>query len=72
MKKYQIGMYGGKFMPFHKGHKYCIDVACSECEKVYVILFYGGSDEMKILNENHELYLTVEDRVKHLKNLLKN
>ncbi len=71
MKKFKIGMYGGKFMPFHKGHKYCIDVACSECEKVYVILFYGGADEMRILNENHEEYLTVEDRVKHLKNLLK-
>ena len=72
MKKYKIGMYGGKFMPFHKGHKYCIDVAASECEKVYVILFYGGNDELKIRETNHEEYLTVEDRIKHLKKLIKN
>ena len=43
MKKYEIGMYGGKFMPFHKGHNYCIEVAAKECKKVYVILFAGGN-----------------------------
>ena len=59
-------------MPFHKGHKYCIDVASSECEKVYVIIFYGGDDELRILKENHEKYLSLEDRIKHLKKLLKN
>ena len=36
--KYDVGMYGGKFMPLHKGHNYCIKTACSECNKVYVIL----------------------------------
>lgn len=71
MKKYKIGMYGGKFMPFHKGHNYCIEVATSECEKVYVILFYGGADEINILKDNKEEYLTVEDRIKHLKNIVK-
>ena len=53
MKKYKIGMYGGKFMPLHKGHNYCIETAASESEKVYVILFYGGSDELKILENNN-------------------
>ena len=39
-------------MPFHKGHNYCIDVACQECEKVYeertgqkIIREPGESDE---------------------------
>ncbi len=71
MKKFKIGMYGGKFMPFHKGHNYCIEVASSECEKVYVILFHGGNDELNILKENKEKYLTVEDRIKHLKKVIK-
>ena len=66
MKKYKIGMYGGKFMPFHKGHNYCIEVATEECEKVYVILFYGGSDEMNILKANKDEYLSVEERTKRL------
>ena len=59
MKKYKIGMYGGKFMPLHKGHNYCIETACEECEKVYVILFYGGADELRILENNKEEYLSV-------------
>lgn len=56
------GMYGGKFMPFHKGHRYCIEVACDECEKVYVILFYGSTSEMEILKYNKDDYLSVEAR----------
>lgn len=71
LKKYKIGMYGGKFMPFHKGHKYCIDVACSECDKVFVILFYGDSDELEILKYNKDDYLSVKDRKKHLLNICK-
>ena len=70
MKKYKIGMYGGKFMPFHKGHNYCIQVAASECEKLYVIIFHGGVDEMNILKKHKEKYLTVEDRIKHLRKII--
>jgi len=69
MYKYKIGMYGGKFMPLHKGHNYCIETASKECKKVYVILFYGGSDELKILSNNKEEYLSVEDRERHIKNI---
>ena len=72
MKKYGIGMYGGKFMPLHKGHNYCIETAAKECKIVYVILFYGGSDEMKILSQNKEEYLTVETRKEHIENICKN
>ena len=71
MKKYKVGMYGGKFMPLHKGHNYCIERATSECEKVYVILFYGGADELKILEHNKDEYLSVEDREKHMRNICK-
>jgi HTH-type transcriptional repressor of NAD biosynthesis genes len=60
--KYKIGMYGGKFMPFHKGHRYCVETASNECEKVYVILFYGGADEIEILKNNNSNYLSVEIR----------
>lgn len=72
MKKYKIGMYGGKFMPFHKGHSYCISFAAEECEKLYVILFYGSKDEEDILNNNKEDYLSVEDRKKRINKIIKN
>lgn len=66
MKQYKIGMYGGKFLPFHKGHKYCVDIAAQECEKVYVILFWGGADEERILEDHPEEWLSVEERVRQL------
>ena len=58
-------------MPFHKGHNYCVEVASKECETVYVILFYGGTDELNIIKNSKEKYLTVEDRIKHIKALCK-
>ena len=47
-KKFKIGMYGGKFLPFHTGHKFCTDVASKLCEKLYLILFYGGDQEQAV------------------------
>ena len=72
MKKYDTGMYGGKFLPLHKGHNYCIETATKECERVYVILFFGGADEEKVLKNNKEEYLSVEERRKHVINICKN
>lgn len=71
MKQYETGMYGGKFLPLHKGHNYCIETACKECEKVYVILFFGGADEEQVLKNNKEEYLSVEERRKHVINICK-
>jgi HTH-type transcriptional repressor of NAD biosynthesis genes len=71
MKRYQTGMYGGKFMPLHKGHNYCIETACRECQKVYVILFCGGADEEEILKHDKRKYLSVEERKKHVINVCK-
>ena len=62
MKPYHIGMYGGKFLPFHKGHKYCVETAAKECDIVYVILFWGGADEDLIQKEHPDEWLSVEAR----------
>lgn len=71
-KKYKVGMFGGKFMPFHKGHFCCIDVAASQCEKVYVLLFSGGDQENKILINNPGVwYLSIEDRQKHIESAIR-
>ncbi|MBP5224081.1 MAG: adenylyltransferase/cytidyltransferase family protein, partial [Lachnospiraceae bacterium] len=68
-KKYKVGMYGGKFLPFHKGHRYCVETAVRECEKVYVILFHGGVDEEQIRKETPELWLSVEERTAQMKRI---
>ena len=59
-------MYGGKFLPFHKGHNYCVQVAAKECDTVYVILFWGGCDEERIRAQHPETYLSVEARESQL------
>lgn len=71
-KKYRIGMYGGKFMPFHKGHNYCVEFAARECETVYVILFYGCADEKRILKQHPEWWLSLEERKKQLLKICEN
>ena len=72
MKQYKTGMYGGKFLPFHKGHRFCVETAAIECETVYVILFHSGADEERILKEHPEMWLSVEERTKQLKRICKN
>ncbi len=66
MKQFKIGMYGGKFLPFHKGHRFCVEIAALECEIVYVILFLGGADEEKILHSQPEIWLSVEERIRQM------
>jgi HTH-type transcriptional repressor of NAD biosynthesis genes len=67
MKKYRIGMYGGKFMPFHRGHALCLDRAAAECEIVYVILMYNGNQELEILSNDSSDYLKPDVRFDSLK-----
>ncbi len=70
-KKYKVGMYGGKFMPFHKGHLHCVEYAAKQCEKVYVLLFHGGDQELEILKTRKESWLKPENRLKQVKRACK-
>ena len=69
MKQYKIGMYGGKFLPFHKGHRFCVETAAQECETVYVILFLGGADEEQILQDYPEDWLSAEQRILQMRKI---
>lgn len=72
MKKFNKGMYGGKFIPFHKGHLFCLDRAAQECEKVYLLMFINGDQEIKILKNSNEDILKVENRIKQIERVAKN
>ena len=71
MKQFRIGMYGGKFLPFHKGHRFCVETAAAECETVYVILFAKGADEERILKMCPEEWLSVEERTRQMMRICK-
>ena len=61
-----VGFYGGKFIPLHKGHLFCIDTAANQCDKVVVIMFINGDDEIEIKKNHHEKELSVESRIRQL------
>ena len=71
--KYKSGMFGGKFIPLHKGHSLCISVALALCETVHVILFVNGDGELAILSGDttypKEL-LSIPSRVEQVKKLV--
>ncbi len=59
---YKVGFYGGKFLPFHRGHLNCILRAASQCEHLYVVLMYNGREELDIMHNQttrfNKKYLT--------------
>ena len=61
-----VGFYGGKFLPMHKGHLYCIDAAARQCDKVVVIMFINGEDETLIRKTRNDPELEVSSRIAQL------
>lgn len=47
--RYNTGFYGGKFLPFHKGHLDVIIRAASECERLYVVVMHHGDEENELM-----------------------
>lgn len=71
-KRYKVGMFGGKFMPFHVGHLYCVEKAAAVCDKLYLILFGGGDDELRIIRETaaiDKIYLSLDFRKEIVKEI---
>lgn len=60
-------MYGGKFMPMHKGHLRCIQKASELCDTVYLILFTGGEQEVQIAGSDHRDMLSLDFRREQLR-----
>ena len=54
--KYGTGFFGGKFLPFHRGHLDCILRCASECEKLYVVLMANSEEERRILADRNRAF----------------
>ncbi len=63
------GFFGGKFLPMHKGHLYCIDTASKQCDHVTVIMFTGGDEELRICSQRRDEILDVNFRTKQLERI---
>jgi HTH-type transcriptional repressor of NAD biosynthesis genes len=66
-KKYEAGMYGGKFLPMHKGHIHCLRTASEMCDLVYLIMFYGGAGERQMRETDKREMLTLPERFAQVK-----
>ena len=62
-------MYGGKFLPLHKGHNFCIETASKMCDKLYVLLFYTKSIHEEIAKQSKDLDLSVEKRIEKVRQI---
>ncbi len=60
------GFYGGKFLPMHKGHLYCIDTAARQCGKVVVIMFTNSESEAAVRKTADGSELEVRSRIAQL------
>ena len=58
------GFYGGKFLPMHKGHLYCIDTAAKQVDHLTVIMFVNGDEEIAAKKDNHSPELEIAARVR--------
>ena len=43
--KHEVGLYIGRFQPFHKGHKSIVEAALKQCDKL--IIGIGSSQEIR-------------------------
>lgn len=64
---YNKGFYGGKFLPFHKGHLHCILEASSFVEELHVILFHSDQEELALLQQNLKFeHKMLEPRIREM------
>lgn len=74
MSKFKHGMYGGKFLPLHKGHKFCIDYARIICDWLTAILFINGDDEIAVSHNETEIAkseLEIDNRIAEAREYIK-
>lgn len=46
---FKIGFFGGKMLPVHIGHVFCIKEAAKRCEELHVLLFHSLSNEQSLI-----------------------
>lgn len=67
----KIGMYGGKFIPLHKGHVKCIIEASTMVDELYVVLCYNEKKERPLFKDAKIDYVDYKTRYRWLCQLTK-
>lgn len=69
MKKYQTGIYVGKFFPFQLGHLQTLNKISSLCEKVFLVFYYNEEEEKRLFKE---ISYSISERIEDVSQILKN
>lgn len=70
--KMTVGHYGGKFIPFHKGHLYAITKAAAQVDKLYVLVSYDEERDRKLCKEAGLDYIDFKRRQQWITTSVKN
>ena len=49
---FKIGFFGGKMLPVHIGHIFCIKQAAQQCEELHVLLFHSFPEEQFLISKS--------------------
>lgn len=71
---FKIGFYGGKMLPVHLGHIFCIKQAAQQCEELHALLFHSAPNEKLLISYSAfpHFFLHPHIRAKILRDELKN
>lgn len=71
---FKIGFYGGKMLPVHLGHIFCIEQAIKQCEELHVLLFHSSPNEKLLISHSlfSHFFLHPHIRAEILREELKN
>ncbi|MBD7983823.1 multifunctional transcriptional regulator/nicotinamide-nucleotide adenylyltransferase/ribosylnicotinamide kinase NadR [Sporosarcina sp. Sa2YVA2] len=70
--KMTVGHYGGKFIPFHKGHLYAITKAAAQVDKLYVLVSYDEGRDRKLCYDAGLDYIDFKRRQQWITTSVKN
>ncbi|WP_253271204.1 multifunctional transcriptional regulator/nicotinamide-nucleotide adenylyltransferase/ribosylnicotinamide kinase NadR [Sporosarcina sp. D27] len=62
MEELTVGHYGGKFIPFHKGHLYAITKAAAQVDQLFVVVSYDENRDRKLCKDAGLDYIDFKQR----------
>ncbi|REB05225.1 multifunctional transcriptional regulator/nicotinamide-nucleotide adenylyltransferase/ribosylnicotinamide kinase NadR [Sporosarcina sp. BI001-red] len=72
MEEMKVGHYGGKFIPFHKGHLYAITKAAAQVDQLFVVVSYDEDRDRKLCKDAGLNYIDFKQRQQWIMTATKN
>ncbi len=67
----KVGLFVGKFLPPHKGHKFAILEAAKICDKLYLVIGFEPNVTRKLCEQANMPFITLEQKIEWWQHELK-